>query len=166
MSSYSLDGSGEYVYTGKYYVFTADDAVLRRAKRAALMLSILSAAALLVTGLFNFEGSRIFYVIIPYVFMFLPAYLTLSSAMRLMGISDKLTDKQANILVFRLKHASFSLVLLSCISLFGEICFMLWGACADASGEIAFLAGCAIVSMLNYVLFYISRRYLCIKISN
>lgn len=162
LANYSLDASGAYVYTGKYYAFTAPADAVRRAKRWTLALSLLSAAALLVTGIANFEGSRVFYVIIPYVFMFLPAYLSVSASVKLQAVSDNMTENQADSTVIRLKHATLFLVILGVVSLVGDLCFILWGGCANPAGECGFLAACFIVVLLNSVLFYILSRNFCI----
>lgn len=103
------------VYVGKYYRFTASEAVLNRAKRLFACLSVIATILCIVPFCYQSVGAHTFYVAIPHVVALLPL------AHLIMGVYNLYTFKIPLIREFKdkteVRISSSSLFALCCMGI-------------------------------------------------
>lgn len=115
----------EMEYTGKYYNCQLTEDQLKRKKMQYIIFVFCITAIETVTGFLNNPGSRKFYVVLPYVGLFLPTIYSIIGT----GIFAKsgtileyaVYDKSRN----RIYHSTVAQIVLGIMVIIGDICFIL-----------------------------------------
>ena len=112
-------------YHGTYYRIQMEEKKLKKAKWINVIYGLILFSLFAFLGLLNNEGSRIIYVVLPYVFLFLPIFYTNMGTIKLLNISGDMTTKEYNFTIIRMKKTTLSLLILSIACALGEILFMI-----------------------------------------
>lgn len=137
------------IYTGKYYVADMPKNDERRYKLCLVIIPFLIAALFIFMGLLNNDGSRVFYVVMPYILQFLPISYMIISAV-LLYINEQLTEMQYDKSFIRYKSSATGVLILSFAAIMGEIVFVLKGSGSTPELELIFLI-CNIIIALSAV---------------
>jgi hypothetical protein len=146
-------------YKGKYYICQLNKVETVKNKLYLFTLALCSGAVLIAVGLLNTSGSKIFYVALPYVGMFLPAVFSLLGIVRLITEGNRLEfvayDKSRN----RMYRSSITQIILSSLTIIGDICyFSIKENIMNQQREIIFLIGIICVLLFNILLFIILKK--------
>lgn len=115
------DGGTEYVYEGEYFENKAGK------KKAGLCFvsCILITLVYLGAGMLDTVGGRVFYVLLPYAGAALPLIYLFAGCIRLIRSGDKLTRKQYETGLPRVRRCLLALAVLIAVSLLGSAILMI-----------------------------------------
>lgn len=134
------------IYHGKYYRIQMDDKKIKKAKWLNVIYGIIFALLFAFLGFLNNDGSRIIYVVLPYVFLFLPIFYTNMGTIKLLNITGDMTVKEYDFTVERMKKTTLSLLILSIACALGEILYLIrYNITEIASKDYIFLSGILIM---------------------
>lgn len=163
-ADYVQNESGKYVYTGVYYSFNLSSGKLKFLKIVYFLISLFMFALFAAGGFLNTPGSRIMYVILPYVLMFLPLAFILSDTVKIILSENRMTYKQYDRSVLQLKRACIALIAVSGIALAGEIIHLFTGGKSGIlSLEVPFLIICITICCFSIVLLILQGKNPCIS---
>ena len=140
----------EVKYDGNYYTCRLSETELRKKKVYYLALALCSNATMLGVGLLNTSGSRVIYVALPYVCLFIPTFFCLMGVLRFMVVGNKLEyatyDKSRN----RIRRSTIGQIILSSVVALGDICYLLLSDNIEKLlRELFFLGGMILVLILS-----------------
>lgn len=151
-------------YHGKYYRFQMDDQSLKKMKYTYLFFGLVLFFLFVGLGLLNNEASRIIYVVMPYVFLFLPIFYTNMGTIKLLKRNVDMTAKEYDDTIIRLKKTTLSLLVLSIACALGDILYLVTHKVTDfMSKEYVFLSGILLIIGLS-ILFMQQQKTLNKKI--
>lgn len=79
-NDYERVAAGDYRYVGKFYTLPMDEKGKKKSSRINCIFVLLIAAAEILAGLLNADSSRILWIMIPYIGLFLPtAYMAMGA---------------------------------------------------------------------------------------
>ncbi|NLX76750.1 MAG: hypothetical protein GXZ01_05150 [Clostridiaceae bacterium] len=139
----------EIVYTGDYYITDMPGNLERRYKICLLLIPVIMAVLFIGAGFLDNDGSRAFYVVMPYVIQFLPISFMIISAVSFYPKS-KLTVVQYEKTFKRIGIAGIWVLILSFASVLGEVVFLLAGHGNTPEQELVFLV-CSIITAVSAV---------------
>lgn len=158
---------GNYVYTGVYYMYDLPAGKLKLLKFTYLSISLVLAILFTAGGYINNPGSRVIYVILPYITMFLPIVFMLSDAVKIIFSDNKMTFKQYDRSVLQLKRSGTALIVISAAAIAGEISYLIFnGASAVLSSEIPYFLVCFAIFSISVAFNFIQRKAPCISTEN
>ncbi|MFT4143977.1 MAG: hypothetical protein QM644_05925 [Mobilitalea sp.] len=146
-------------YTGQYYSSHQDKAELYKYKLICLILIIVNFGVLIGLGFLKTSVSRIFYITIPYICLFLPAFYCLIGAIRLVTSSDKMEHVTYDRSLNRIVKSVTGQIFLCCVTIIGTIYF--FAADKNLEGKqsnIIFFLGVVTVFILNVIIFFVRRK--------
>lgn len=126
------------VYIGSYYTPDMPLNEERKLKVLLLFTSIIMAVLFICMGFLNNDGSRVFYVVMPYVLQFLPISFMIVSTLSFYP-KNKLTEIQYEKTFTRIRTSCTGILILSFASILGEIIFIYRGAGNTPKLELLFL---------------------------
>jgi protein-S-isoprenylcysteine O-methyltransferase Ste14 len=136
-------------YHGKYYRIQMDKDKIKKAKWINVIFGIVFFLLFTFLGFLNNESSRIIYVVLPYVLLFLPIFYTNLGTIKLLTISDDMTTKEYEFTIQRMRKTTLSMLILSIACIIGEILYLLRNSITDfASKDYVFLSGILIFAVL------------------
>lgn len=146
------------MYDGNYYACRLSETELRKKKIHCLALALCSNATVLGVGLINTSGSRVIYVALPYVSLFIPTFFCLMGVLRFMVVGNKLEyatfDKSQN----RIYRSTIGQIILSSVVALGDICYLLlYENIENLLREIVFLGGMLFVLIISLRLLIIKK---------
>lgn len=140
-------------YIGKYYTTSLSKTDLKRMKFYYLALVLCSSATAMGAGFLNNPGSRMVYVALPYVSLFLPIAYSLMGTIGFISSKEKLTQASYEKTKVRIHRATIWQILLSSITVLGDIAFVQFRIDKKLlEKELAFI-GCIVFVLLLNVLF-------------
>ena len=169
ISGSSKDGV---IYIGDWYVFEKDSSTVFKAKICILILSLLSALLFGVAGFLDAQASFTAYVFMPYIITFLPIVYSVADGFKLISYDDKLTHKQYDKSVVNLKHTSIATIVLSILSLIGNIVMYIMAIGFDKFQikniyyDIIFTLCVAAILISNIFIFFVRKNLKCETIKN
>lgn len=129
-------------YHGKYYHIQMNERDIKKAKWINVVYGIIFILLFAFLGFLNSEGSKIIYIVLPYVFLFLPIFYTNMGTIKLLNISRDMTSKEYDFTITRMKKTTLSLLILSISCALGEILYLVSNKISDiTSKEYIFLSG-------------------------
>lgn len=153
-------------YTGQYFISHQNKAELFKYKLLCLVLIIISFGVLIGLGFLKTSLSRIFYITIPYVCLFLPAFYSLIGAIRLMSSSDKMEHVAYDRSLNRIVKSVAGQIFLCCVTIIGTIYFLVTEKSLEGKqNNIVFFLAIALVLLINVVLLFV-RRKIVYKVEN
>jgi len=126
------------VYTGDYYKTDMPKKQEKVCKVLLIAIPVVMAVLFVYMGLLDNNGSRTFYVVLPYVLQFLPISYSIISAVSFYP-KEMLTVIQYEKAYIRIRTSGMWILILSVAGIIGEIVYIL-GGYGDTPGlEIIFL---------------------------
>lgn len=146
-------------YIGKYYICRLSKRELIKKKLYHLTLVLCSSATVMGVGLINTSGSRVAYVALPYVLLFLPVALSLIGAIRFAVSGDRLGyeayDKTKN----RIHRSAIGQVVLSGLTILVDLSYVFFGGRVEyLHKEIIFMMGISLILLLAVLLIKIQKK--------
>lgn len=137
-------------YHGKYYRIQMDEKKIKKVKWINVAYGMAFIILFVLLGILNNDGSRIIYIVLPYVFLFLPIFYTNMGTIKLLNISGDMTSKEYDHTIIRLKKTTLSLLILSISCALGELLYLVGNKIVDVtSKEYIFLSGVLIIVGLS-----------------
>lgn len=150
----------ELIYKGNYYSIKSETIKIRHLKWTFFILVCMIAAIFLGIGVLNNEGSRKLYVILPYVFMFLPIFYGFIGTFKLLHANLKMTHIEYEHTVERIKKSSLSLIIIAITTMIGQIIFLIRNHVTNVrSLDYAFLSGVLMIGLLALILLQLQSKY-------
>jgi len=167
-----LSGKGnafkdEYIYTGDYFRFENDRKQVVRLKAKILAIAVVCFILYISGGFIDTGGSRVFYVLLPFVFAFLPLAFLLIAAFQFAVKHGDFTVFDYERIWLRLKRTGIASVCLLGISILGEIIFFSINfSHISVIKETGFMLCCSVIVFLDLMLIRIHAKTACIQKSN
>ena len=111
-------------YTGKYYWFSLDDKQMLRFKIIFGSIIILELALFILMGVINNDGSRILYVLLPYVCGIMPFYYLISAFFSMPVKPVEMEFVQYDTSYVRSKKSAVGIMVCMALAGFGDIIFV------------------------------------------
>ncbi len=163
LGSYVPNLNGEYEYTGVYYKIDVPVESLKRIKSWCAVMATVIAVLFVLAGLTNAAGSRIMYVMLPYVAAVLPIAFMLADVYRIARYQKPMTQKQYDQSVVQLKAVTIATLALIAISAVGDIVFLAFFCAAkDVARELIYLSACIAIIAVSVALLVYQRRIICV----
>ena len=114
------DGKPSYRYEGPLYSLHAAPAAWKRYLLAAWLAPVLGLVLLIAMGLLNSEGTRVIYVALPYVSIFLPVFLLFGDAYKVTRARHPMRRAEYERSVVQMRRATVAALVLSLCVLAGQ----------------------------------------------
>lgn len=141
----------ELKYIGKYYIRLTNEPEFKAISKLSILCMLLIAGIFLGLGYLNNQGSRLIYVILPYIIMFLPIYYGIMGSLKMLRVKERMTVLEYERSSVRIKKSSLSLTVMAIATAMGEGIFLLRNL--DQQSKIAtdyfFFAGVIIILILS-----------------
>ena len=147
----------EAIYVGDYFELSVDRATLKKFKRNCLLLVTVIIALHVGAGFITNQGMNVFYVALPYVFVFLSLYFTVLGILRLPEKTQNLRRDEIGLSFDRMKSGSTFLLILLSASIAGEIIFMLFFLNGGVGREGLFLIIEVLTAVAAFVLIRLQK---------
>ncbi|WP_066715734.1 hypothetical protein [Clostridium sp. Marseille-P299] len=153
------------IYKGKYYKIDINQEELKNMKIKYAIFSALTMLAFIFVGLQNTEGSRKFYIILPYIFTFLPIFYEIMGTIKLITNKQKMTFVEYDTSIQRIKRSTIGILIFSLSSSFGEIIFLITNKITDVrSLEYRALSGILFMSLISFLFLQQQKKYKCVEV--
>ncbi|MEI6579501.1 MAG: hypothetical protein WCN92_08585 [Eubacteriales bacterium] len=167
----TLDENGnvardQYVYIGDYFCFDKDDKQMLRIKNIILAIALFSFIIYFFSGFIDSGGSRVFYVLLPFVCAFLPIAFMLIAAVQFRFKQDDFTIFEYERIWVRLKFTGIAAIFLLSISILGELLFLCFTYHSiPMFKESVYLLCCLSVVCFNLILLHLHTKTACLKVN-
>lgn len=115
-----MNGKGRVVpdicYTGDYYILPFEESQKKKTAWVNLFFSVLLFAIQLFAGMLNQDSSRTFWIVYPYMFVFLPVAYMFLGAVTYFGVPHKMQKAHYETSLMRLRHSCVGAMILVGIS--------------------------------------------------
>jgi hypothetical protein len=145
-------------YRGKFYICMLSSKKLSRVKLYLLALVLCSGATVMGAGFLNTPSSRVAYVALPYVSLFLPIAYSIMGTVGFIKSSNKLKHAEYLETKVRIFRSSIWQIVLSSLTLIGEICFILFKAKQEILKETIFVSLMVLIITLNIISLQLQKR--------
>lgn len=140
------------VYQGEFYDLQVSSKQKQKTTVCMFAGILLSLLIFVLVGSLNNEGSRIIYIMIPYVCLFLSFYYELTGCFLLSRVKQKMTKLEYQNSLLRLKKSSMSGIILGFMSILGEILTVFYGDFEFMNQkELIFISGLLLITVSNIV---------------
>lgn len=139
------------IYQGNYYLAAVPAEKLNRYKAAFKGASLVMTLFFAGMGFINNDGSRIFYVVLPYAILLLPIFFMLISSIAFGKTKDKLTFPEYDKTVVRIKTAAITAFIASMAGVVGDLFFILSGRGNTPGREIIFMTGYTVIAVCAFM---------------
>lgn len=143
----------ELKYVGKYHVLETKESEFKTLKWMNMLSMILIAGIFLGLGLLNNQGSRLLYVILPYIIMFLPIYYGILGSIKLLSLKERLTVIEYERSSVRVKKSSLSLTVMSIATAIGEGVYLLRNVEKHGEKSLDYIFFAGVIFILVFSLF-------------
>ncbi len=146
-------------YTGQYYISHQNKAELFNYKLICLVLTMVGFVVLIGLGFLKTSVSRIFYITIPYICLFLPAFYGLIGAIRLMSSGDKMEHVAYDRSLNRIVKSVAGQMFLCFVTIIGTIYYFVTDKSMEGEqNSIIFFLGIVLILFINLVLLLVRRK--------
>lgn len=153
------------IYKGKYYKIDIEEQKLKKMKITYSILCCLTLLSFLFVGFQNTAGSRKFYIILPFIFTFLPIFYEIMGTIKFITNRPKMTVIEYDSSLKRVKRSTIGIMILSLSSGFGEIAFLVKNKITDVTSlEYRFLSGILFMAFISYLFLQQQKKYNCIEL--
>ncbi|WP_312369825.1 hypothetical protein [Lachnoclostridium sp.] len=137
-------------YHGKYYRIQMDNKKIKKAKWINVIYGLVFFILFTFLGFLNNESSRMLYVVLPYVFLFLPIFYTNMGTIKLLNITGDMTVKEYELTIQRMRKTTLSMLILAIACTIGEILYLVRNKITDfTSKDYVFLSGILVITVLS-----------------
>ncbi len=112
-------------YVGRYYVCQLSEADHKRYKLYFLTLTLCSSATAIGLGFLNNSGSRVAYIALPYVSLFLPLFYMVMGTVGFIVSGNKLEQAAYDRIKIRLRRSTIWQIALSFLACIGNLIYTL-----------------------------------------
>ena len=105
-------------YEGKYFVLPYDEKVKKKNGITCLIFAVLFLIIFFAGGMINQDSSHTFWIVFPYLFIFLPAAYNLIGAISFLNLNIKMERAQYDGSIIRMKHSARGLLILGMLNIF------------------------------------------------
>jgi hypothetical protein len=146
-------------YIGRYYICQLSETEIKRHKLYYFALTLCSSATVIGFGFLNNPGSRIAYVALPYVSLFLPMVYMIIGTIGFIGSGMKLEQAVYDKTKIRIRRSIIWQIALSFLSGIGNVVFTLLKGSADTLlKNWIFTGGMLLVFVINIVFLQLQKR--------
>lgn len=150
---YKKISEGKYKYIGNYYELPFDESQKKKTNWINLGFAVGFLIMMIFAGLVNQDSSRTFWVLFPYIFLFLPSAYMAIGAFSYWSVPLKMERADYIGSVIRLRHSATAIIVLSSINIILDFVFiLLYHETVQIGKELIYMAGLAI--MLAMGIFY------------
>jgi hypothetical protein len=147
------------VYHGKYFEISLNNEELRKFKRVCIELLGLIAVFHITGGFVANVGMYMFFIALPYVFIFLPLMYLAIAIFRIPDEKRSYRRDEVGLSFERVNTTSWIILVFLGIAILGEIAFMVFFAQQDfLLRELLFLAVEIIAAVFTYILVKFQKR--------
>lgn len=146
------------VYQGDYYSATVPAEKMNRYKAALKGASLVIALFFIGMGFINNDGSRVFYIILPYAVLSLPIFFMLISSIAFGRTKDKLTVPEYDKTVLRIRTAAIAAFISAAAGAVGGLTFILSGKSGTPGQEIIFMVGYLAIAVCAFLSIQIHKK--------
>jgi heme exporter protein D len=139
-------------YIGNFFDIDIKGPELVKFRRNSLILLALVIMLHIAGGFIGNRGMYAFYIVLPYVFTFLPLYFLVDSAFRLPKEKRNFRRDEAELSFERMKKASIFLLIFLSMTVVGEIIYIIFFADEWNSFEFLFLSLVSLAAVASYIL--------------
>lgn len=169
-SEYEVEEKGKkkvLIYMGEYYSIQAESWKIQRFRLLYGITMLCLIAFFLIGGLLNNDGSRVFYVVVPYVCSTIPLFYMTLATFRFLRLPLKFQHIHYDLSVTRLKKTSVVLIALSVMTMLGDLIYFFIQFDQIKKGkEIIFFCIAAAIFGLTFFYRKLQDQVLIIKESN
>ena len=149
----------EIVYTGEYYTFNLSAKEKLRFQWISTVVYAFLSVVFGAIGVLNNDGSRMFYVVMPYVFLFLPLFYGWMGIFRLFTLNQPMTRIECDHSVERMKKSTLGILVMSITSGLGEIIYLFTHKnIENVRKEIFFLSGILFLTFSSLLVFQVQKK--------
>lgn len=148
----------EVIYKGEYYCPQWTPKQKTAAKVGASVLVGCAAALFVLIGLLNTEGSRRYYVLLPFLLTSFPTVFEVFAVFRLWFSEDKMTIDVFHNSLLRLRKSSAAAAVIAAVGVAGDMIFLFSDPANHAADEQLFLLGVCGLFAVHMALFLMIRR--------
>lgn len=146
-------------YIGKYYVCCLNDSELSRYKLYYLTLVLCSSATVIGVGFLNNPSSRIAYVALPYVSLFLPMAYSFIGTIGFISSKNKLEQATYNKTKIRIRRSTIWQMILSSITILADIVYMIFAVDDGLLLKELIFVGCMVfILVINISFLQLQKR--------
>lgn len=142
------------IYTGKYYICMLNETEFRKFKFYFLTLALCSSITVIGIGFLNNPGSRVAYVSLPYVSLFLPMVYGLLGAIKFAISGLRLDQTAYDKSKIRIHRSTIWQIALSGITILGDTLFILFNKNMDMLYKELIFTGCMIFIFISNILYF------------
>lgn len=151
-------------YTGDYYKYQLSNSEYNRMRMAILLVLVAFIIIYVGLGFLNNSGSRCFYVLFPYICMFLPLVYLLRSYYRIPREVQKIEYAIYDKSYLRLKYSVVGMIATSITTVVGDIIFIIRNTNEIIlSKEIIFCIANIMIAVISVLLLRYHNRIVCDK---
>lgn len=146
-------------YVGRYYICRLNKTEIKRHKLYYIALALCSSATVIGLGFINNPGSRIAYVALPYVSLFLPMVYMIMGTIGFIYSGEKLEQATYDKTKVRIYRSTIWQMALSSLSAIGNIVFTLLKGSSDSLlKNWIFTGGMLLVLVINIAFLQLQKR--------
>ncbi|MBE5962541.1 MAG: hypothetical protein E7256_14385 [Lachnospiraceae bacterium] len=152
------------IYTGKYYKMDVSEDKRKVVGICYLGFQIAFLTVFGLMGLLNTESSRKVYVVLPYMFLFLPIYYGLLGTVKLFRTKAEMTFAEYDQSVLRIRKSAIGMVSLAVAVVVGEVVYLVSNHVTNmASLEYRFLMGAVFLAVASFLFLQVQSKYKCVE---
>ena len=141
------------IYTGTYYYFSILEAEKKKTIKKQFFLTITILCFFLIGGMLNNGGSRMFYIVLPYICLFLPIVYLLMGVVNFITTPPKMEFGTYDKSIMRIKRTSKGIKWISSYVFIGNCIFLIsQGKDLDWFSESTFLFINAMMFIQSFLL--------------
>lgn len=144
-------------YVGDYYILPFDENTKKKTNRMNLIFSMLLLGVQVTEGLLNTDSSRTFWIVFPYMFVFLPVFYMLVGSISYMGSPMKMQKAHYETGLVRIRRSCIGAMVLEGISAVLDIVYMILHFDQMAKGKEFLYLFCHILFLV--VAFFYGKYY-------
>lgn len=155
------------IYKGKYYTLDINKEEIKKIKIKYSIFCLLTALSFLFVGFQNTAGSRKFYIILPFIFTFLPIFYEIMGTIKFITNKPKMTALEYDTSIIRMKRSTIGILILSLSSSLGEIAFLVKNKVTDVTSlEYRFLSGILFMALISYLFLQQQKKLNCVELDS
>lgn len=140
----------QYAYVGGHYVLPFDERRKRATGWMQLALFAGQAGALGLAGMVNPDSSRTFYVVYPYLFVYLPLLFLLLGIVSYMGCGLRLQVDMYDKSIRRIRRSQWGVILMAALAAACDVAYLILNRGQVRLGrELLYLGGLIVVAALG-----------------
>lgn len=146
-------------YIGKYYICQLDEIKLKKVKLYFFALVLCSGATAIGAGFLNNPGSKVIYIALPYVSLFLPIVFAFLGTIKFMTAGNRLDQATYDKSKIRIFRSTIWQTVLSSMTIVGDIIFIFSRKSKDTiKNEFIFAGSMLVILSLNIVFLKLQKK--------